>query len=107
MRRISKVLNYVIVSAVIIATVILIITSVIVRDVAFIKHHPMSFLLELFFMSVVSSLIICLVFARTRNVKVRDSITWFFALVAKFAIFHVLFQLSGVYTVMFSEPILI
>lgn len=105
MRRVSKFLNYAIVSTLVVATIVLVITSVIVRDIAFIQQHPLKFLLELFFMSVVSSLIICLVFARTRGVKVRDTITWFFALVAKFAIFHVLFQLSGIYTVMFTEPI--
>lgn len=102
MRKLSHVLNKVILYCIFLATLVLVVTSFIVRDVAFIKNHPMSFLVELFFMSVVSSLIICFVFARTRLVRVKDSITWFFALVAKFAIFHILFQLSGVYTVMFG-----
>lgn len=102
MKHLSSLLNKVIMWSLIIATAVLIITSILVKDVGFIKSDPIAFLIELLFISVISSLIICVVFAKTRNVKVKDTITWFLALMAKFAIFHVLFQLSGVYSAMFD-----
>lgn len=102
MSKVTKVVNNGIIWSVIIAVIILVVTSVIVRDYEFIVKRPLAFGLELFVVSVVCSFLICIVFLRTRNVPVKDTLTWFIAITIKFALFHILFQLSGVYTILFQ-----
>lgn len=101
--RISKFVNKVILWSIIIAFVFLVITSLLVRDYYFIIKHPYDFIWELLFFSVVPSLLFVFIFVKTRNIPVKDTIPWFIAMVVKFAIFHILFQLSGVYTVIFQN----
>lgn len=105
MSKVSKFVNNGIIWSLGIGVVLLVITSIIVRDYDFIVKHPLSFTLELLVLSVVSSLLICVVFLRTRNIPVKDVFAWFIAITVKFALFHILFQLSGVYTVLF-QPVM-
>jgi hypothetical protein len=101
--RLSKFVNKVILWTMIIAFIFLVITSIIVRDYDFIIKHPYDFIWELLFFSVVPSLIFVFIFVKTRNIKIKKTIPWFLVMVIKFAIFHLLFQLSGVYTVVFEN----
>jgi hypothetical protein len=89
----------------VIAFIVLVLTSVFVRDYAFIVEHPWLFILELVFFSLVPAMMIALVFVKTRHIKVKEGMKWLVALTLKFALFHILFQLSGVYTVLFTTPI--
>lgn len=98
--KIGKAVKTIVLWGLILAAVGLIVTSIIVRDYSFIVEHPFAFCIELVFFSVVCSLIIAVVFARTRKISIKEIWTWFFAMVLKFAAFHILFQLSGVYTVL-------
>lgn len=100
--KLSKAVKSIILWSLIVGAVGLIITSIIIRDYGFIVQHPIAFAVELIFFSVVCALIIAVVFARTRRINIKDIWSWFFAMVFKFAAFHVLFQLSGVYTVLLS-----
>jgi len=102
--RLTKFLNQVIVWGLVAALLILVITSLIVRDYGFIIHHPLPFIVELLFFSLIPSLFIIIVFVRTRHIPVKDSLNWLGVLTVKFAMFHILFQLSGVYTVLFTYP---
>lgn len=104
-QKLSIWINQTILWSLIAAVMILVITSLMVRDYAFIVNHPKKFMWELMFFSVIPSLMIALVFAKTRKIPVKDTVSWFVALVVKFAIFHVLFQMSGVYTVLFTMPV--
>lgn len=102
--RLSRFLNQVIVWGLVTALLVLVVTSLIVRDYGFIVQNPWPFIVELFFFSLIPSLFIIIVFVRTRHIPVKDSLNWLGVLTVKFAMFHILFQLSGVYTVLFSDP---
>lgn len=84
------------------ALVVLIVTSAIVRDYYFIVANPGKFMIELVFFSVIPSLLIALVIFKTRNIPVKDTISWLLVMIFKFAVFHILFQLSGIYTVILT-----
>lgn len=101
--KLSKFTHDFLLWALIAATVLLVVISAIVRDYAFIKNHPKSFIFETLVVSIAPSLVLAFVLFKTRNVKVKDTIVWFSLMVLKFAAFHVLFQLSGIYTVLFSS----
>lgn len=103
MSRIPKWVNRTIVWGIIVALGALVVTSILVRDYAFIIKSPMKFVVELVAFSVLPSLFIAIVLVKTRNIPVKDSFLWFMGLLVKFAIFHVLLQLSGVYTVLFTK----
>lgn len=105
MNKLSRTLNKIIFWSLIAATVVLFITSLIVRDYYFIVEHPWLFFWELLCFSIIPALLIAFVIAKTRNLPVKDTFTWLVAMVIKFSIFHILFQLSGVYTVMLSPKI--
>lgn len=79
----------------------LIVAGIIVADVAFIKKSPWIFVGELLMFSVIPSIALSmLAYTRTRKMSlvVRD----FSLLVVKFAIFHILLQVSGFYTFLYS-----
>lgn len=103
--KLSTTVNYVILWTVIAALVFLIVTSIIVRDYEFIIKSPGLFIIEILFFSVIPALIIVFIMARTRNMPVKDTLGWLIAMIFKFSIFHVLFQLSGVYTVLFNPKV--
>jgi hypothetical protein len=105
MNKLSRTLNQVIFWSLIIATIVLVITSLIVRDYYFIVEHPWLFVWELLCFSVIPSLLIVFVMAKTRSISVKDVFKWLIAMIIKFAVFHILFQLSGVYTVIMAPKI--
>jgi hypothetical protein len=98
----SKTLNKIIVWGLIVAFIVLVITSIIVRDYQYMVQHPLNFSIETVVFSVIPALIIAFIFLKTRGLSVKTSFIWFIVMVLKFAIFHILFQLSGIYTVVFS-----
>jgi hypothetical protein len=97
----SKAVNRMILISLVVGVILLFITSCVIRDIDFIKEKPLAFALELLCMSVIPAFAIVIVFAFTRGINFKDSIVWLAALVAKFALFHILCQVSGVYTAIF------
>ena len=81
---------------------VLAIISTIARDLQFIKDHASDFFLELLAIALFPSLLIVLVFTKTRNLSKKDAMFWFFSFFMKFAIFHVLFQTTGLYSSIFN-----
>lgn len=100
--RLSKALNKIILWGLIVAFIILVITSVIVRDYNYMVQQPWNFTIETLAFSIIPSLIIAFIFFKTRGIGVKTSVIWFILMVLKFAIFHILFQLSGIYSVVFT-----
>lgn len=100
--KLSAWVNRSIFIAMVIALIALTVTAIIVRDYDFMVKHPWAFIIEIIFFSAVPSLLIAIVFVKTRRITIKDGIIWFFVMMLKFAIFHILLQLSGVYTVLFE-----
>lgn len=86
----------------VVATVILVIISAIVRDYKYMVTNTTGFIIEMVLFSTLPPLVISLVFFKTRNITKKESIIWFLYMVLKFAIFHILFQLAGIYTIFFQ-----
>jgi len=103
MRKLKTALTNAITWGLVAVMFILVVTSAIIRDYLYIVEHPIKFTIEMIFFSVIPSLLITLVFVRTRNIPMNDGIMWFVLMVIKFAIFHVLFQLSGIYAVLLGK----
>jgi hypothetical protein len=82
---------------------VLSITAFIVRDVKHIKEHPIQFLVETGIIGFLMGAII-LVMGYLRNIPWEQQKILFFTLAMKIIILHVLFELSGVYTVGFASP---
>lgn len=100
--NISVIMEKLIIWVIIIGLVALIFVAIIVHDYQYIIDHPVYFIIELIFSSVIPTLLIIVIFVRTRNLFIKDSITWFIFLSMKFAVFHLLFQLAGIYSVVFD-----
>lgn len=83
------------------AFAILFALSIIIRDVEIIKQSPFTFVLETFIVSLLPAVPI-LFFVFSRGIPFETAVAWLYGLSAKFAVFHVLFQISGFYTYMFS-----
>ncbi len=86
----------------ILSIILLTATSIIIRDVDFIKKYPYDFVMELIFISLVPALLMIFVFARTRRLSKYETVIWFIKVLLKLMIFHILFQLSGIYTYAFG-----
>lgn len=84
-----------------VAIIILLIISLIVCDVGFIRNQPFDFVIELIFVSLIPALLMVFVFAKTRRLDSRQTLVWFLSVMLKLMIFHILFQLSGFYTHVF------
>lgn len=80
---------------------LLLFLSVMRRDVEFLKRQPIMFLLELALVSLLPALPV-LFFVWSRGMEWTDAFPWFYGLAIKFAFFHLLFQISGFYTFLFS-----
>ena len=80
----------------------LFITAIIVFDYKFIVAQPTYFVLETIIFSAVFSCLFVVIFAKTRNVTADTAWKWYFITLIKFAAFHILTQLAGVYTIIFS-----
>lgn len=75
--------------------------AILVRDTKLITERPVVFVIELLLMSLLPGIPI-LFFVVSRGISWDRAWIWFTSLSVKFAIFHVLSQLSGFYTWIFS-----
>lgn len=75
--------------------------SVIVYDTAFIEKEPLKFLFEMILMALLPTLsFLFVIFIRKNRISERNNLE-LFLLGIKFALFHLLFQLSGYYRYIF------
>lgn len=75
--------------------------SIVVRDVQLIKARPFLFAIELLGMAVLPGLPL-LFFVVSRNISWKTAWLWFVSLSVKFAIIHVLLEISGTYRWLFT-----
>jgi hypothetical protein len=76
--------------------------SVIVYDTAFIQKEPLKFIFEMILMALLPTLsFLFVIFIRKNRVTERNNLE-LFLLGIKFALFHLLFQLSGYYRHIFE-----
>ena len=76
--------------------------SIIVRDVELIKRHPFLFAVELLGMTLLPGLPL-LFFVVSRNITWRTAWIWFISLSVKFAVLHILLEISGTYRWLFTS----
>ena len=94
-------IEYGILGFVILGFALLIGIAVIVRDVDMIKKRPFVFVTELLLVSLLPAVPV-LFFAISRGMPFGSAVAWMYGLAIKFGLFHVLAQISGLYTFMFS-----
>lgn len=87
--------------ALVIGFVYLFVLSIIVRDYRHIVERPFIFTLELLFMMVLPAIPL-LFFYVSRGISFVKAMAWASSLAAKFGVFHVVLQLSGMYSYLFS-----
>jgi hypothetical protein len=75
--------------------------GLVVRDFEVIKKRPVIFILETLLISVLPAVPI-LFFVVSRGITMEVALTWLYGMCIKFAILHILFQISGFYTFLFS-----
>jgi hypothetical protein len=80
----------------------LFIAALFVRDYKYIVDQPAYFILETLIFSAVFACLFTVIFAKTRNIPGKTALVWYFVTLLKFAVFHILTQLAGVYTIIFS-----
>lgn len=80
---------------------ILLFLAVMRRDYEIILRRPILFGIELLLIAVLPALPI-LFFVVSRGMDWDTAVTWFYGLSIKFALFHVLFQISGLYSFMLT-----
>jgi len=80
--------------------------SVVVQDTAFPTQHPWLFVMETLVVGLVPASVLYVISDFRDNGRLDlSNLNWDFLLLAgKFAIFHLLFQFSGIYTYFFSSP---
>lgn len=99
--QVPKLLTYGLYVLLGIVALALLVASAIMRFTKFIAQHPLSFVTELIFMSIVTALPM-LVFIFTRRIKVKLGLEYFLFFALKLAIIHVGCELSGFYDYAFS-----
>jgi len=80
---------------------LLTVTSLLVRDVAFIEANPMFFLNETIVVALLSSVPIIYIAWIRRGINAHDY-GKFFILFIKIALVHIGFQISGIYSILFK-----
>jgi hypothetical protein len=80
------------------------VTSVIVHDTAYITTRPRLFVSELLIMGLLTSLPVAYI-SWARGGSRSDTLQGFFLIFMKIILIHIGFQLSGVYTALFSKDI--
>lgn len=83
-----------------IAAIILIIFSILVRDVSYIRKYPIKFVLEMILVGVLSSIPIFLI-AQSRKSSYKRATRDFIVLTVQFILFWVLAELSGINAYLF------
>lgn len=92
-----------ILGAVFICFFVLIIFAIKVHSIDAIVSHPGNFLVEIILIGFIPALLIGLVLLKTRKLDRQKFIITTVSLALKFMIFHLLFQLSGVYEYTFPQ----
>lgn len=75
--------------------------AILVRDTNLIVNKPIIFTIETLLMTILPG-IPMMYFVISRNLSLGKAWVWFISTSVQFGIFHVLFQLSGIYTWLFS-----
>ena len=75
--------------------------AILVRDTQLIRSKPLIFIFELILMATLPGIPI-LFFVVSRGISWEKAWIWFSSLSVKFAIFHVISELSGFYTWLFA-----
>ena len=94
-------IKYALVSVFVIGFVVLFAMALVVRDIDVIKTHPFMFGIETCIVALLPALPI-LFFVVSREMELGTATAWLYGLSIKFAVFHILFQISGFYTYLFS-----
>jgi len=76
--------------------------SILVHDTQMIRENFLYFVAEWSVVAILPA-IPFLFFVLTRNMSLEKAKIWFWSLSAKFAVFHLLLQLSGYYRYMFGD----
>ena len=76
--------------------------SVAIRDVKIIKERPFLFAIETLLISILPAVPL-LFFAVSRGIPMAKALAWFYGLAFKFAVFHILLQISGFYSYWFQQ----
>lgn len=95
--RLNKAALWVMIAMMIVLGVILVVFSILVRDIAFPKAHPMLFTLETLALSIIPALPLFLM-AHFRGVTQKHAWILFGSFAIKLFAVHILFQFSGFYT---------
>ena len=82
--------------------VLLCIISYYVKDFGFIQDNPINFLLEIIGISILPTIIVTIVFTKTRKLTRPEYITLFLMTILQLMVFHLLFQISGSYSAVFE-----
>ena len=90
--------------AVFICFFVLIIFAIKIHSVDTIINNPANFLFEIILIGIIPAFIIALVLLKTRRLEKQKFILTTASLALKFMIFHLLFQLSGVYDYTYPMP---
>ncbi len=80
----------------------LLVLSIIVKDFKFIYENPLLFLIETLFMMILPALPL-LFFYVSRKISWNKAMIYAGSLALKFGAFHIVFQLSGLYTYLFVK----
>ena len=83
----------------------LVITSIIVRDTAYMVKHPLKFTIETVGIAVLTSVTI-FILGWSRDIHMKRQLFMVLGLMLKVALINVLLQISGFYTVAFPQLVL-
>jgi hypothetical protein len=94
----TKLLSSLVVVGIVCALSVLTVFAIVVRDYKFIVENKAFFLLEIICFALLPSILFVFVAMKTRKLRRADGIIWLLSLSLKLIAFHVLFQLSGLYS---------
>jgi len=101
--QVTKFVLYGFYTFLVVSLIVLIATSIIVHDVSFIKANPRGFFIESFFVTMGMTLALAYGLKFSRGIRIRDNLVMMITIVVKVLIFHVLLELSGVYSATLKE----
>ena len=96
-------LDYVLYGGLFLTLLVLGMFSFYVQDYDFIIQNPGGFFMELIAVGLIPALLMVFVFAITRKLSQSETLVWFFTVLLKLMILHLLLQLSGCYSYMFGN----
>jgi hypothetical protein len=95
-------LDYVLYGGLFLTLLVLGMFSFYVQDYDFIIQNPGAFFSELIAVGLLPALLMVFVFSITRKLSPNETLVWFFTVLLKLMILHLLLQLSGCYSYMFG-----